>query len=39
MGRASKPFIWVQVVPLLDVETWMLIVWLGDAKFCVAKAQ
>ena len=36
VGSASQPGIEVQVVPLVDVAIWMLMVWLGDAKFCVA---
>ena len=36
VGSASTPFCWFQVTPLSEVETWMLIVWLGAAKFCVA---
>ncbi len=36
-GSASSPFNGVQVTPFWDVDTWMLIVWLGAAKFCVAK--
>ena len=37
-GSASTPFSGVHVVPLGDVDTWTLMVWLGTAKFCVAKA-
>ena len=36
-GSASTPFCWVQSTPLTEVDTWMLIVWLGAAKFWVAK--
>ena len=36
-GSASTPFCWFQLTPLGEVETWMLIVWLGAAKFWVAK--
>ena len=36
-GSASTPLCWLQLTPLLEVETWMLIVWLGAAKFWVAK--
>ena len=37
VGSAATPFSGVQWTPSSDVDTWMLIVWLGAAKFWVAK--
>ena len=37
-GSTAEPLQGVQLTPSDDVAAWMLIVSLGTAKFCVAKA-
>ncbi len=36
-GSASLP-VWDQCTPSVEVDSWMLMVWLGEAKFCVENA-